>query len=121
MKNELENIKTELNALMSRVDGLMAMQPEQGEFNFTKEQLIEFVKLLIDKTVETVNEQLTDINLDEDAVELDFDSYDRRIEVNIDQAAVVGAALNVIDINTDNDDVVFEQIEDVLKNIGMKD
>ena len=120
MKNELENIKTELNALMSRVDGLMAKQSEQGEFNFTKEQLIEFVKLLIDKTVETVHEQLLDVNLDEDAVELEM-SYDRRIEVNIDQRMFTESARDKIDINTDDDDVVFEQIEDVLKNIGMKD
>ena len=120
MKNELENIKTELNALMSRVDGLMAKQSEQGEFNFTKEQLIEFVKLLIDKTVETVHEQLLDVNLDEDAVELEM-SYDRRIEVSIDQRMVTEAARDTIDINTIDNDEIFEQIETTLKDMGMKD
>jgi hypothetical protein len=120
MKNELENIKNELSELMIRVDGLMAKQSEQGEFSFTKEQLIDFAKVLIDKTVETIHEQLRDINLDEDVVELEM-SYDRCIEVSIDQRMVADAARDTIDINTDDDDVVFEQIETTLKNIGIKD
>lgn len=111
MNQELENIKNELSILMMRVDEFAAKQSEQGEFTFTKEQLIKFSRMVIDHVMDEAKEKMKEFEVDDSYVELDL--YNREIEVNIDNDGIQSSLVSDLEnVDWSNDDDLFDMVKE---------
>lgn len=117
-QERLEQIKAELEEQITRVNAILA-ENKEGTFTFTKKQLIDFTRNLVDSVVDNIKEQIDDMDVDEGVVELDFDSYDNRINISIDENAVRDAAKDSIEVHTEDDSYVEDMINITLGNIGV--
>lgn len=117
-QERLEKIKAELEEQITRVNAILA-ENKEGTFTFTKKQLIDFTRNLVDSVVDNIKEQIDDMDVDEGVVELDFDSYDNRINISIDEKAVRDAAKDSIEVCTEDDSYVEDMINITLGNIGV--
>jgi hypothetical protein len=116
---ELENLKIELFNLVERVSTLSTKN--EGTFSFTKEQLQNYSKFLINEAVNSITagiqNDITEDSLDE-IIELEI-GYNRDIRVTIDERGFQQQIISVIEDSVDSniEDSVISALEHVFPSI----
>jgi hypothetical protein len=101
--NTVQELKQQLAELSTRIDAL-----ETQEFTFTKDELIAFVREIADQAQEHVLNSVGDMGFDgDDITEVELCSFNRTVEVTIDEDALARAIrCQIEDMCLDTDDVV---------------
>ena len=83
---QVEEIKAQLLELTEKVNQLSDSESSETKYSFTEEQMIDFIVRLNDELVDNIRDNIKNASFDVDEiVELDFDSYSKTIEVDIDE------------------------------------
>ncbi len=114
---ELENLKIELFNLVERVSALSTKN--EGTFSFTKEQLQNYSKFLINEAVNSITvgiqNDITEELLDE-SIERGI-GYNREIEITIDERAFQHQIISVVEESVANEDIE-DSVISALGHIG---
>ena len=108
--DNLEQIKQQLEELTSKVNSI---QKSEGQYMFTEEEMIKFVKQLGESFLEHVKN--IDFNVDIEA-NTSLDLYDKTIELNIDNDEITRDFLSQMDLDYDEDSILYT-ITDLYKKV----
>jgi len=87
--------------------GFTEADREQPIYTFTEEELITFSAKLVERTLDAVEESISDTDIDDDMITLELD-YNNQINIDIDQHSIRKAFKDNICIETDNDSIKDE-------------
>jgi len=104
---ELENLKVKLFELVECISAL-ENKPNKDVITFTKEQLQNYSKFLIDEAVSSIKtsikQEIVEDLIDE-AIDLEISSYNREIFVNIDERAIQNQIISVVEESVSAEDI----------------
>ena len=104
VKSNMRDISYRLNEINTSTD----------DYTFTKDEIHVFVKHLHEGFLKSLKYNLTDLNIDEDCIELSM--YDRTIDVEINTDRIIDEVINCVDIDLDRNSVE-DTVNSIYKNI----
>lgn len=112
-------LKQEVMSLITRIDQIEAAQVEVTEkdtFTFTKEQLLKFARLIEAGIIVDVKSFISDSDVDiEENIELEFDSYNKQISLDIDEDRIKNAFMEEIEDEMIDDEFIMGTVRTVLQ------
>jgi hypothetical protein len=95
--------------------GFTEADREQPTYTFTEEELITFSAKLVERTLDVVEESISDTDIDDDMIILELD-HSNQINIDIDQHSIRKVFKDNICIETDNDSIK-DEITDILSKM----
>lgn len=114
---QLDQLKQDLATLAERINKVT--ENTDGQIHLTKEQLKKLISIVQEQTIEHIKSEIDDMNFDEsDYVSLDFDSYSRQIEVELDETPLKNEIKHHIN---SPDEVTDSELDDLMNKIIEQD
>lgn len=112
-------IKAQLEELLTRVN---SMENQYGDYVFSEEQMISFVRDLHEEFMKGVKLNIEQMHFDDadDFIDLELD-YNKQISVSINTDTLSDRIMNEIDVDIDDDDLkvtIDNTYECMKRNIG---
>jgi len=133
VKEQLEALKVQIATIESNLSECEDQGPEfdsagfsvadrepdlNGEYIFTKAQLLDFAGQLMDRTKAAIKEAINEgiSNISDDVVSLEINSFSRVIEVEIDYGSINDEVMSCVDSTVELDsDTIEDEMNSVLK------
>ena len=100
----LKELKAELESLAVRVNEALEKQ-STGDYVLSKQQMTDLIAHILKEAQERVGEQTSGMSIDDSHITLSLD-YDNRIEIEMDEEAIVDDVVGNIDVTMSNEDII---------------
>jgi len=113
LQQELNELKSKLTVLEAHINA----QTQQEEYVFSEQRLIEFTREIQSRALQATKAAVKASDLDmEDYVDLDFDAFNRTIDIEVDEDRVYKDIIsNLEDVFETDDDSIMDEITNVLR------
>ena len=117
---QLDQLRQELAALYIAAAERIGKVTENtdGQIHLTKEQLKKLISIVQEQTIEHIKSEIDDMNFDDECVSLDFDSYSRQIEVELDEIPLKNEIKHHI---VSPDEVTDSELDDLMNKVIEQD
>jgi len=102
----LKELKAELEALSTRVNEAIEKEAT-GDYVLTKQQMVDLMDHMLKQAQSSIEDQVKGSSVDDNHISLSID-YDNRIEIDIDERAIVSEIVDGIDLSMSEEDIVYE-------------
>jgi len=110
----IEQIKKDMIELTERISKVEAADAADGTFTFTKEQLLKFARLIESGLIEDIKEEIMNSDVDvEEHIEIEFDSYNKQISLDIDNERINRSFADAIEDEMIDDEFIISTAGDV--------
>ena len=102
----LKELKAELESLTSRVNEAIEKEAT-GDYVLTKQQMIGLMDHMLRQAQSSMEDQLRGSSIDDSHISLSID-YNNKVEIDIDEQAVVSEIVDNVDLTLNEDDIIHE-------------